>query len=381
MTIGKKIAKLRKEHQLSQQALANQLNVTRQTISKWENDLALPSVSDLNLLCAYFNHSIEDLLSQETHHQNDLENIYRQIEIVFEKNEKEMKKRTIFNTVLIIVCCLSMIFTIFTGNQLNQLNEKQTLIQNWEEKENNKIIIGKFDKEMFGHLFVNIEVGYGSNESFISVSKYNLQKQTVKVNYQFILKEYYDATTMSIIFDQEEYSLEKINENTFVFNEEIPLKNYDSVIFKIQHPSQYVIEGDLGKNGNCHYLTALLYNSTSFYLSAHWASGQTILNQLHYEKDVRDRFLPDVNFWFNTGDINVDIYSENGELIESIIYSLGQEEEKILDVALPTNQILKIVATITLNNQEVEMIGTLSPTKKTDERIYVKWNQEVSTVW
>ena len=36
MTIGEKIQKLRKQHSLSQEALAEKVTVTRQTISKWE---------------------------------------------------------------------------------------------------------------------------------------------------------------------------------------------------------------------------------------------------------------------------------------------------------------------------------------------------------
>ena len=38
MSIGKNILKLRKLNNLSQEELANKLNVTRQTISKWELD-------------------------------------------------------------------------------------------------------------------------------------------------------------------------------------------------------------------------------------------------------------------------------------------------------------------------------------------------------
>ncbi|MDO4284863.1 MAG: helix-turn-helix transcriptional regulator [Eubacteriales bacterium] len=41
MTLGEKIQKLRKQHGLSQEALAEKLNVTRQTISKWELGVSL----------------------------------------------------------------------------------------------------------------------------------------------------------------------------------------------------------------------------------------------------------------------------------------------------------------------------------------------------
>ena len=44
MTFGKKLQSLRKEKGLSQDVLANQLYVTRQSVSQWENDRTMPSV-------------------------------------------------------------------------------------------------------------------------------------------------------------------------------------------------------------------------------------------------------------------------------------------------------------------------------------------------
>lgn len=42
MSIGEKIYNLRKEKNMSQEDLANILNVSRQTISKWETGLSFP---------------------------------------------------------------------------------------------------------------------------------------------------------------------------------------------------------------------------------------------------------------------------------------------------------------------------------------------------
>ena len=43
MRIGENIQLHREQHSMSQQELADKLGVTRQSISKWENDTALPS--------------------------------------------------------------------------------------------------------------------------------------------------------------------------------------------------------------------------------------------------------------------------------------------------------------------------------------------------
>lgn len=44
MTLGEKIYELRTQHNLSQGDLANELNVSRQSISKWENGNSTPDL-------------------------------------------------------------------------------------------------------------------------------------------------------------------------------------------------------------------------------------------------------------------------------------------------------------------------------------------------
>ena len=50
MTFGEKLFKLRKENGLSQEALAEQLNTSRQAISKWENGQGFPETEKLLLI-------------------------------------------------------------------------------------------------------------------------------------------------------------------------------------------------------------------------------------------------------------------------------------------------------------------------------------------
>lgn len=47
MSIGQRITDLRKAQNLSQGALAEQLDVSRQAVSKWENDLSIPDTAKL----------------------------------------------------------------------------------------------------------------------------------------------------------------------------------------------------------------------------------------------------------------------------------------------------------------------------------------------
>lgn len=61
MTIGKRISKLRTEHGFSQEYLAEQMNVSRQAVSKWEHDLSSPDTGNLIKLAALFGVTVEYL--------------------------------------------------------------------------------------------------------------------------------------------------------------------------------------------------------------------------------------------------------------------------------------------------------------------------------
>lgn len=60
-TIGANIARLRREKRLTQETLAEQLHVSFQAVSKWENGQTLPDVGSLAQLAAIFGTSIDAL--------------------------------------------------------------------------------------------------------------------------------------------------------------------------------------------------------------------------------------------------------------------------------------------------------------------------------
>src|SRR5690625_4026886 len=73
MTFGNKLYKLRKEKGLSQEALAEQLNTSRQAISKWENDQGFPETEKIIMIGNIFEVSMDYLLKENVHHHTDKE--------------------------------------------------------------------------------------------------------------------------------------------------------------------------------------------------------------------------------------------------------------------------------------------------------------------
>lgn len=65
MKFGEKLYRLRKAHGLSQEALAEKLNTSRQAVSKWENNNGYPETEKIILLAKLFQISLDDLLIEE----------------------------------------------------------------------------------------------------------------------------------------------------------------------------------------------------------------------------------------------------------------------------------------------------------------------------
>ena len=65
MTLGEKIARQRRELNYTQEQLADILGVSRQSISKWESDIAYPETDKLIELGKIFDCSLDYLLKEE----------------------------------------------------------------------------------------------------------------------------------------------------------------------------------------------------------------------------------------------------------------------------------------------------------------------------
>jgi len=63
MSVGQRIAELRKQQNISQGQLAKALHISRQAVSKWENDQALPDTEKMILLADLLDTDIEYLSS------------------------------------------------------------------------------------------------------------------------------------------------------------------------------------------------------------------------------------------------------------------------------------------------------------------------------
>ena len=59
------LKKIRKDHGLSQEQLAEELGVSRQSISKWESAVAYPEMDKIITICKKYEINIDDLLYRD----------------------------------------------------------------------------------------------------------------------------------------------------------------------------------------------------------------------------------------------------------------------------------------------------------------------------
>lgn len=104
--IGKFIAELRREKELTQRELAELMGVSDRTVSKWETGNGMPEMSMLMPLCQALQINVNELLSGErlsddSYSRKAEENIMN-LMLETEKHKKQ-NRRTIINAVLIII--------------------------------------------------------------------------------------------------------------------------------------------------------------------------------------------------------------------------------------------------------------------------------------
>lgn len=116
MSLGERLYELRKSKHLSQEQVAEQLNVTRQTISKWETDESKPDFDKIVPICNLYGVTSEQLLTGNIVEQEVIEE-----KQVTNNNEKK-KKRALFISSGILCYFLGIIFIILGEETLN-LNE------------------------------------------------------------------------------------------------------------------------------------------------------------------------------------------------------------------------------------------------------------------
>ena len=104
---------LRKQKGMSQEVLAQQLNVVRQTISKWEKGLSVPDADMLIRIADLFDTSVSELLGNKIEQEENVSDIAVQLALLNEQLAQKAKIRKRIIAVITIIVFVGAIAAIY----------------------------------------------------------------------------------------------------------------------------------------------------------------------------------------------------------------------------------------------------------------------------
>lgn len=214
MNFDKKIIEIRKINNLTQEDLAEKLNVSRQTVSNWETNKCYPDIETLVIISNKFNISLDVLIKENEKMIKDIDKKVR------------ISKKLKYSVLVLVILLLLGGILIYTKN--SKLDN--ALAQNNELKEEVK----RFTDINDG----NVVYSFRKSNIVINKELLNYEKIDIYVNDVLIAKnikvlDYKDKDgNISNDFDSLEYVFVEVSENTFTelkqaeyYNKKIELKS------------------------------------------------------------------------------------------------------------------------------------------------------------
>ncbi len=203
-TIGMKIYQLRKERNVSQETLAEALDVSRQSVSRWESGSNIPEMAKIIEIAKYFEVSVSYLLDGETGSEDAVNNSEK-VEQLFESFTKNVSnqvdayhKKTILMfqifagslmAVVICVMALGIVKINMLNTQIEYLQSNYSSVQSQyyalQSQINNLSSTNQSESEVFS----NIEIDFGT---------FDLDNNTVEVVFDLSLRQFTDQTEISV---------------------------------------------------------------------------------------------------------------------------------------------------------------------------------------
>lgn len=177
--IGKFIAKLRKDANLTQEELATKLMVERGTVSKWERGIYVPIPEDLVSIGNIFNISINELLAGERINKSNQTKINNVTAEVIKDSNRKIKRNFIFFlftiTILLLLFFCYYFFNNYNSISVYRINGKSTNF-NLDDgiliisKEKSYIKLGNITS-LSNKEITEIELFYKKNEKEYQITK------------------------------------------------------------------------------------------------------------------------------------------------------------------------------------------------------------------
>ena len=163
MKFGDNLKKIRKSKKMSQEQLAEKVNVSRQSVSKWETGEAYPEMNNILELCKIFDCKINDLVHDD---MSDIASLDEEIvmNVVKFNEEKQNQVKTLSNVIRLIgkiggivlkvaipFVIIAMILTPYLVNNI------QVEDNNISFKSDNIKVVDKDKIQLYGIVLLDLE--------------------------------------------------------------------------------------------------------------------------------------------------------------------------------------------------------------------------------
>jgi len=129
MNLGDKIHQLRKVNGMSQEELATQLTISRQSISKWELGESIPDTENVLQLSKLFSVTTDYLLNDEYESDKDIPAVILESESVNSKHRSKLKRISLI--LISIGVFLMIVIPMATFSYVNYADEYVPSSQLW----------------------------------------------------------------------------------------------------------------------------------------------------------------------------------------------------------------------------------------------------------
>ena len=227
MKFGENLKQIRKAKKMSQEELAERVNVSRQAVSKWENSESYPEMNNILELCKIFNCKLNDLVHTDMSDITLLdEKVVMNVVKFNEKKQKEMKTLSsvigligkigsIVLKVAIPFIILSMLIVPYVVSNLevknNEITFKSESIKIVDENkiEINNIIVGELDSD-FEELEIIKIFKNNSNLKIIGYFETSMIFLLINIVIMIIILNYVEKLFNNIKNDKTPFTLENV---------------------------------------------------------------------------------------------------------------------------------------------------------------------------
>lgn len=166
--LGENIKTLRKKKGYSQETMAQQLNIVRQTVSKWEKGISVPDADMLTKIADLFEVTVEDLLGgnnvKDKEVDTNINEIAAQLAVLNEQLANQSRRRrktikTVFIAIFIIfaitiaayiAACVA--FGVYKGNRVYETTATELgCTLNSEEYDDANVLIARIEDYFTEH--------------------------------------------------------------------------------------------------------------------------------------------------------------------------------------------------------------------------------------